>query len=184
MKIVCTKLNCKGESVGRGLCKKHYEQWRRASQTQECSVNGCNKKICNSRGWCEKHYARWRAHGNPLTVKYTRPHSAPMPQRFWEKVDIKGEDECWLWQASLTTCGYGRFGLNGKVCTASVVAWELHHGRKAKKHILHSCDTPRCCNPSHLREGTHQENMADRQARNRTARGNSLRRTKNDRRPN
>jgi hypothetical protein len=34
-------------------------------------------------------------------------------------------------------------------------------------HILHSCDTPSCVNPAHLRAGTVKENMADREARGR-----------------
>jgi hypothetical protein len=33
-------------------------------------------------------------------------------QRFWEKVDIKEEDECWLWNASKDPDGYGYFSLD------------------------------------------------------------------------
>jgi hypothetical protein len=33
--------------------------------------------------------------------------------------------------------------------------------------VLHSCDRPACCNPAHLRLGTHADNMADRTARDR-----------------
>lgn len=32
-------------------------------------------------------------------------------------------------------------------------------------HALHSCDVRLCCNPAHLRWGTHQENMRDRAER-------------------
>lgn len=38
-------------------------------------------------------------------------------------------------------------------------------------HILHSCDNPRCCNPEHLRIGTHQDNMNDKVSRGRSGLG-------------
>lgn len=33
--------------------------------------------------------------------------------------------------------------------------------------VLHSCDTPACCNPAHLRLGTNQDNIADKLQRGR-----------------
>lgn len=35
--------------------------------------------------------------------------------------------------------------------------------------MLHDCDNPRCCNPKHLRLGTHRDNMDDKIVRNRMA---------------
>jgi len=37
--------------------------------------------------------------------------------------------------------------------------------------IMHTCDRPSCCNPKHLKKGTHKENMDDRDAKGRVASG-------------
>lgn len=37
--------------------------------------------------------------------------------------------------------------------------------------VIHSCDNPPCCNPEHLRYGTHRENCDDKVARGRGPRG-------------
>lgn len=37
--------------------------------------------------------------------------------------------------------------------------------------VLHACDYPPCCNPAHLSEGSHTENMAERSERRRTSSG-------------
>jgi DNA-binding CsgD family transcriptional regulator len=52
------------------------------------------------------------------------------------------------------------------------VAWFLEHGSiPAGQHVLHRCDNRLCCNPAHLFLGTNLDNIADRHAKGRTARG-------------
>lgn len=93
-------------------------------------------------------------------------------RRFWSKVDRSGgPNACWPWLACRHCRGYGEFGLGLKVEGAHRVAWALEHKRVPKKHVLHTCDNPPCCNPAHLVEGTHQQNMKDRNTRGRQAKG-------------
>ena len=89
---------------------------------------------------------------------------------FWKKVEKT--DSCWLYRGFIKWDGYGWVSryVEGKPrqLTAHRYAWILTHGEPPEgAHILHTCDNPPCCNPSHLRLGTHQENMADRVAKGR-----------------
>ena len=85
-------------------------------------------------------------------------------KNFWKKVEIKSENECWNWTASLMTSGYGQFGLNGKMVSAHRLSWILANNcnfSSDKPYCLHSCHNPSCVNPKHLRAGSPQDNMND-----------------------
>ncbi len=87
-------------------------------------------------------------------------------ERFWSKVDIKSEEECWEWKDSLHRDGYGYLsvgGRTGKDLPAHRIAKTLSMGEEIIDGLLvmHSCDNPPCCNPSHLELGTNEDNLAD-----------------------
>ena len=95
-------------------------------------------------------------------------------ERFWRKVDRRGKDECWPWVASVRRKdeGYGAFWLDGRHQPASRVAFLLSgntipHGLV----VCHRCDTPQCCNPSHLFVGTQKQNNDDKVLKRRHACG-------------
>lgn len=93
--------------------------------------------------------------------------------RFWSKVDMRGPDECWEWQASLNIKGYGRFKVASYITvTAARLALIITTKSEPKGLLaLHSCDNPPCCNPHHLRWGTVQDNSDDMKRRGRSYNG-------------
>lgn len=104
---------------------------------------------------------------NPLLLR-----GEPLAVRFDNQVDRLGPDDCWLWSGRQKN-SYGRIVDKGRGLYAHRVALSLHLGRELldTEDALHSCDTPLCCNPAHLRVGTHLDNMRDMRDRGRSPRG-------------
>lgn len=105
-------------------------------------------------------------------------------QKFWSKINKDGPvcihptlgdiGPCWLWTACKRSKEslYGIFTLNHKSVSSHRVSWVVANGQiPAGIKVLHHCDNPPCCNPNHLFAGTSADNMADRDAKGRQAKG-------------
>ena len=84
-------------------------------------------------------------------------------EKFWDKVDVRGPDDCWPWLAK-TRSGYGRVFYPDRYTEESAhrIAWMLTYGPIPKGGwILHHCDNRICVNPKHLHLGSHSDNMRE-----------------------
>lgn len=86
----------------------------------------------------------------------------PLVDRFWEKVDIKSEDECWEWTGRKLDDGYGLINENGIQYRAHRLSYEVNNGMIDDGMVIrHTCNNPKCVNPKHLVQGTHKQNSED-----------------------
>jgi len=61
----------------------------------------------------------------------------------------------------------------GRPFQAHRIAWTLAHGEPIPPGlcVMYTCDNRACCNPDHLKLGTHDENMADMACKGRSVKG-------------
>ena len=69
----------------------------------------------------------------------------------------------WLWTKDTYNYGYGKLSIGkGKQVRAHRYMYEKYKGVIPDgMMVLHTCDTPRCCNPEHLFLGNQIDNMGD-----------------------
>lgn len=137
------------------------------------SVNTCYRNLPDRQVGDNSGGVRGRLHP-PVRLALTPKIVA----RFRSKVQQGSANECWPWLAGRIGSGYGQFNAgrdaNGRQDTryAHRVAFQLATGiDPVRAVVMHSCDNPICCNPSHLKLGTQAENVADASRKGKYLRG-------------
>ena len=89
-------------------------------------------------------------------------------ERFNSKIE-KHPSGCWLWIASTRgNLGYGQFHVDGSMVYAHRYSFLVSYGHLPAL-VMHTCDNPKCVNPSHLVEGSNLSNMLDKSAKGRAS---------------
>jgi len=102
--------------------------------------------------------SRVKAHSQDLIFQ----HSIPEPM-----------SGCWLWTGPTFARNYGKIGCPPAL--AHRISWTVFRGAiPAGLVVRHRCDNPSCVNPDHLELGTNADNVADKIARGRQAKGERI----------
>ncbi|OPZ65630.1 MAG: hypothetical protein BWY85_00451 [Firmicutes bacterium ADurb.Bin506] len=84
-----------------------------------------------------------------------------MSWTFWSTIDVSGEDDCWEWQGFKNPDGYGKTYWSGEHWYAHRLAYFMETGEQPGEVVMHTCDTPECCNPGHLVSTEQGDNAQD-----------------------
>lgn len=82
--------------------------------------------------------------------------------RIGNNIIIDALTNCWNWQKSVTSEGYGQLTENRKYWTTHRYVYTKIYGNIPDGMVIrHLCHNKRCCNPEHLAMGTQRDNWYD-----------------------
>lgn len=108
--------------------------------------------------------------GNRLCMNIRHLKLSDVEFRFWNMVNVRGDDDCWEWTAYKNKDGYGRITIEkGVKMLSHRFSWEKANNQKIPDGliVMHSCDNPPCVNPNHLSVGSCGDNNKDKMRKGR-----------------
>jgi hypothetical protein len=141
--------------------KKKYEEYLK-NKEEEKKIR--EEKTHEDKGKWKEELIEIEKRQKEYIKKFILEHSncnQKLINRFFSKVNIKGEDECWEWVGAKNKDYYGNFYYKSYIVELSHrISWRICYGKipKDKEVIMHLCNNPSCVNPKHLKAGTHLEN--------------------------
>lgn len=134
-----------------------------------CTTPGCDAFV-KGLGLCLDHYHQHWLRLAPPDEPLRWPSG--VLERYWSRVDRRGDDECWPWLGPVNEDGYGFFRLqSNRGRSAHRIAYALVAPIPPGCEIDHTCHTRevpacigecahrRCVNPAHLEAVDHHTNV-------------------------
>lgn len=181
--MTCSFHGCGRTTRAKGLCNGHYVQRQKGKELAPlrtrmgtggtCSVAECTRDVF-AKGQCQPHYQQ-QHRGAPVSVVGARELVRPRGlAAITDAVANRDRSTCWTDWADLPCWSdMGRWGgafMQGypilgtdKVMWLAMAADGRPRPAAPTNRGLHSCDTPACWNPAHLRWGTQRQNIQDMQ---------------------
>lgn len=158
--------NLQGLRFGRLLVLEPTERRSRGSAVWRCLCD-CGAETEASAKHLGKAKNSCGCLGRELSAARRKAAAVPFEDRL-----LLMPSGCMEWQAHRDRKGYGILRRDNTDLRAHRVAYEMAHGPIPEgAMVLHRCDNPPCCNPDHLYAGSHGDNMVDRGAKGRQAKG-------------
>jgi hypothetical protein len=119
----------------------------------------------NGKFFCRVCCAKRRSERRSLALRFperVQPAEIRLMQRIDNQPGHGPNGDCWIYTNAHSTAGYGQISRDHKLIYVHRLVYEMVFGPIPDGlDLLHKCDWPPCCRPTHLTPGTHAENMAD-----------------------
>lgn len=98
-----------------------------------------------------------------LTKHHKLSDYASIEERLFDKYKLDSKTGCWLFLGAKNEKGYGLIRIKGKLIKIHRLSYEFFIGLLINDALhIKQCPNRNCFNPTHLYDGTHQDNMRDR----------------------
>lgn len=169
-RVGCPLDGCQNKHYMNGVCRKHWDKLKNrvtleqyntivgfVSKAKKCQLENCTN-LSDCKNVCSRHYSQLKTYGEikdidkPLRSWGGRKTLYATPeQAFLAHVEMKGKNECWMWQGSFQSKYPGFFWMR-KIYGAHRFAYMnfIKEDIKGQKIDWHCKNPYKCVNPHHM----------------------------------